>query len=1117
MILNAAQPRRRVRWCQWLATGLAVLPLLFLVACGKSKSGPDDFVRWMNTGKNQYDQGRTNAVSAFEKAVALQPANPDAHLNLANAFLLANQPDPALQEAREVLSLDPSSAAARFVAGCASLRQSKFAEAIKYLQECRDIDVQVNAVSFQLARAHQGAGHYAEAAELLQSVIQWEPKHPAAHYVLSQVLARLGKSDEAQQEARQHAALLAEQAGRSTNPAFFERGVYTEARVPFVLEQPAVPGVKVTFADTTAAAFGAAATNYQVPAGLFDINQRGQNDLLVREGEDGFRLLLNTNGTFYPYGPKLAGIPGARCPRCLVGDLNNDRFEDAVALSEQGIQILKFATNGGFSDATAFAGMRRQTGLDGALVDLDLSGKLDLLVVSPTNRTLRLLRNLGPMYFKDITATSGIPNTLTNVRQVLVDDWNGDDLMDVIVAREGQPPMVLIKQRGGPLTPTNTPSSWPAGKAIAVGDLNNDYRTDIVIATADKLAVFFGGIETPAALPLGNWRLATLKLVDYDNDGWLDIVAGGDGVRVWRNLGLAGFRETTRDLGLESNRGIRVVSIQAADFDQDGDLDLLLGLESGGLRMLRNGGGNANHLLKLRLQGNRSNASGLGVRIEVKSATWRTLRTVTELPIAIGLGATGKPDMIKPRWSDLTLPVTFELQADPKTVWNVMEIEQPTGSCPYLYAWDGARFRFVTDILGGSPLGLRVSDTRFVEADPVEFVWLGDSSQFVPRSGRYALQVTEELREVLYLDEARLFVADHPAGTKVATTGKMLPGRPFIPHELVTLDHPRPLRHAENLGGADVTAELEETDGRLVSPSRLRIPQLRGLAEPSGVILDFGVLPTDHPLVLVLNGWLRFGGGMANVAASHDPGLPYPFPQLEVEVAAETTSATAAPTRNQWKPVDVVVGVPCGKTKTIIVDLAGKLPPGSRRLKLTTAYELYWDQIQLWERTDGATTRISSFLPTKTDLHWRGFSDFEDRPSCYPLTPDYRQVRSDPHWRITPAGWCTRYGAVDELVARADNALVLINGGDELTLEFDAERLPPVPSGQVREFFLYSVGWDKDSDFHVECGPTVEPLPFHGMDDQSYGRQAYPASAGEGWIQKYNTRWVGPMTLSRKQ
>jgi hypothetical protein len=1081
----------------------------------------------MNVGKNQYDQGQADkAIAAFERAVALDPTHADARLNLANAYLLANRTTNAIEQALEALNLDQKSAAARYLAGCAYLREAKFDSAIKFLQESRDIDVTVNAVSFQLARAHQGAGHYDDAVTFFSDVVKFEPEHPAAHYNLSQVLLRLGRRDEALQEAKTHDAIRTKKPVAGSDPATFERCVYTEARVPFVLEQPAMRGVKVVFADSTAVAFGAAAKDYHGPVGVFDINHRGVNDLFVAEGQDGFRVLLNTNGTFFPQTQKVAGLPGARYMRCLVGDLNNDRYEDAVVLSQQGIQVFKFATNGTVTDSTAFAGMRNRAALDGALVDLDLTGKLDLMLLSPTNRTIRLLSNLGPMYFKDNTATSGIPATLTGVRQILIDDWNGDDLMDLIVSRDGEKPEVFIKQRGGPLLPTNTPPSWPAGNAIATGDMNNDFRTDLVIATLGKLAVIFNGLTNQTSIPLGNWPATTLKLIDYDNDGWLDIVAAGNGVRVWRNLGQGGFREMTSALALDSLVKGPVESVTAADLDQDGDTDLLLALESGGLQLLRNDGANANHQLKVRLFGNRSNATGLGVRIEVKAATWRTLRTVTELPVEIGLGKYEKPDVVKPRWTDLSLPTTFELKADPKTVFTLIEVEQPTGSCPYLYAWNGSKFRFVTDILGAAPLGLPASGDHLVDADPEEFIWLGDESLFPPRSGFFVLHITEELREVLYLDEAKLSVVDHPPATKVCTTSKMLPGRPFLTHELIILSNQRPLRKAENHLGIDVTADLREIDGRLVSPTRLRVPQLRGLAEPSGVTLDFGPLPVDRPLVLVLNGWLRFGGGMANVAASHDPNLPFPFPQLEVEIESRPTlpptqptgAAGILPTNSpiEWKPVDVVVGVPCGKTKTIVVDLNGKLPQGSRRLRLTTAYELHWDQIELWERADVTQTRIASLAPTKTDLHWRGFSDFESLPWYCPLSPDYSKVRPDPNWLITPSGWCTRYGPVDELVANKDNALVLLNGGDELTLAFAADKLPPKPAGYVRDFFFYSVGWDKDSDFHVKCGTTVQPLPWHGMDDQRYGSQERPVIDGDWWIKKYNTRWVGPLTLSRR-
>ena len=107
---------------------------------------------------------------------------------------------------------------------------------------------------------------------------------------------------------------------------------------------------------------------------------------------------------------------------------------------------------------------------------------------------------------------------------------------------------------------------------------------------------------------------------------------------------------------------------------------------------------------------------------------------------------------------------------------------------------------------------------------------------------------------------------------------------------------------------------------------------------------------------------------------------------------------------------------------------------------------------------------------------------------------------------------------MDELITAADNALVLLNGGDELALSFQADRLPPKPEGFERNFFLYVVGWDKDADFHVVQGSRVGPLPFRGMDDQSYGRK--PEQPGESdriWMAKYNTRWVTSLTLDRRK
>jgi Flp pilus assembly protein TadD len=1072
-------------------------------------ASPDEFARWMNTGKGYYERGEaTNAVDAFQKAVALQPTHPDALLNLANACLLAGQSEQALRSAQEVLSLEPNSPAAYFLAGCANLRQSKFEEAIKFLQQAKDIDPKVNAVSLQLGRAQLELRHYQEAVDQFSEIIQFAPDYPSANFFLGQALLRLGRQEEAKQALERHQHLITGKPNPPADAAAFERCVYTQLRVPFQLEQPDRNGVKVTFADATRNAFGAAGTNLHGPVGVLDINHRGANDLFVGEGDGNFRLLLSTNGTFVPRGDPIAGKAGAKYTRCLVGDVNNDRYEDVVVLSDQGIKLFKFATNGATTDVTQYSRLDGAMAVDGALIDLDFAGKLDLLLVTPGARNFRVFRNLGSSggspYFKDITQTSGVPVSVTSISQFAADDWNNDDMLDLFIARDTQPALVLTKLRGGPLTETNSPTDWPAGRVLATGDLNNDLRTDVIIGGADKLTCILGGLTNRVEIPLGHGPPQGLLLLDYDNDGWLDVCAYGEGVRVWRNLGNARFQETTQELGLDQLVKGKVESIVAADFDNDCDADLLLTVEGGGLRLLRNDGGNANRQLKLRLVGNRSNASGLGVRVEATAGRWRTIRTVQSLPVEIGIGTHRQIDSLNVHWFDLMLTAT-EIKIDSCSPLAMLEFRfDASGSCPYLYAWDGARFRFVTDLLGAAPAGLRLSDQRFIDADEDEFVWLGNESSFRPRVGKYALQITEELREVLYLDAAQLVVVDHPAGTEAHTTGKLLPSKPFPPHEIVTLHRRFPLKHAALSDVLDVTAALNETDGKLVSPIQLRVPQLRGLAEPWDVTLDFGPLPADRPLVLALTGWLRFGGGMANVAASHDPNLPFPFPILDVETAG-----------GDWKPVEVVVGAPCGKTKTILVDLTGKLPAGSRRLRLSTAFEIHWDRIALFERADGAGTKIARINPDVANLHWRGFSEMDERPWYFPLTPDYQNVHQKPNWRITPTGWCTRYGDVRELVERRDDALVLLNGGDELTLDFASGHLPPAPEGWVRDFFLYTSGWDKDADFHCEKGWLVEPIPWHGMDDQQYGKQERPVIDGDWWIKKYNTRWVGPLTLKR--
>jgi hypothetical protein len=1086
-----------------------LLLLAFCIGCKRtdsSKSPSDQFLSLMNVGKNYLDQGdATNAITTYKKAQAIFPNDADLHLNLANSYLIGGAAEEAIRAADEVLKLEPNSAAAYFVKGSAWLRLSNAEEAAKALENSQKIDPGEKATFFQLGRARLELKQWDAAIAAFREGLRMDPNrlHAGPRYLLAQALIRAGRQEEANRELQLHQTDA--DGGGSINAATFERSKFTQARVPFKLDQPGEEGIKVRFVDATKETLGAA-QDFSGPIGVIDPNRTGWNSLFAIE-KGSFRLLWNSNGVLSPYGQSYPTIDGARYSKMLVGDLQNDRFDDVIVLGDKGSHVFAFATNGLATDVSATNQIRALNAIDGLLADLDFTGKLDLIAVNaPTNR-VGIYRQSGPLRFNEITSTSGMPASLQNAQTVMIEDWNRDGIMDVIASRKEGVPLLLEKQRGGPLVVRES-TNWVASAVFCTGDFDNDLRADLAIAGERKITICFNGgerkeIAVPSLSTLNSQLSTRLMAVDYDNDGWLDLWATGEKIRAWRNVGLSGFLEQTTQLGLDGFDAGAVSEIHFADFDKDCDSDAVIALANGGLRYLRNEGGNANRQFKVALHGTRSNASGIGCKVEVETGRLRLVRTVHRLPVEVGVGKHQTLDSFVVHWFNWPQG-SAEVPFNCREPLFALELTIQEGSCPYLYAWDGKRFRFVTDILGAAPLGLPVAEGRYIEADPEELVWIGNEHTFPARDGMHQLQITEELREVLYLDEAKLVVVDHEPGTEVHSTDKLLPGKPFPSGTIMTLHNEHPLQKATILDGQDVTSALKSVDGRRVSPPKLRVPQLRGLAEPHGVVLDFGPLDSSKPLVLVMNGWLRFGGGMANIAASQDPSLPFPFPALEAEIAPGI-----------WKRMDVTVGAPAGKTKSIIADLEGKLDAGTRRLRLTQAFEIHWDRIALMEKKPAAQTRITFITPSEADLHFRGFSAIQNLPSHWPLTPDYDIVTPNSYWTITPGGWCTRYGDASELIASRDEGLALLNGGDELTLKFAANSLPGKPSGTVREFFLYVDGWDKDSDFHVAAGTQVEPLPFHAMNDQLYGRQKRPSFSSDVLHQKYNTRWVEGRVLKQ--
>ncbi|HWL15461.1 MAG TPA: CRTAC1 family protein, partial [Opitutus sp.] len=740
-------------------------------------------------------------------------------------------------------------------------------------------------------------------------------------------------------------------------------------------------------------------------------------------------------------------------------------------------------------------------GRDALWLDYEHDGDVDFVVASDSG--LALWVNRGDGRFEPAAPGTGLNGS---GRSLAAADLDGNGAVDLIVAR-GELTQVHENQRAGVFRDMPTPPGpWAPADRVLVNDLDNDGRPDAALIAADRTQFQLGGFGLGGEILHPGFAVTAATFTDYDNDGWLDLVLAGSvtaetaraQVRVWRNEAGPGYRRSWRDVSSELGIADAVIASPrealSIDCDNDGDSDLLFLSADGRFTLLRNDSGHANRQLKVRLSNLAlANHGGIGATVAVRAGRTVIHRIVSaELPLEIGVGRLGAIDSVQVVWPDGTVDNLI----DPPAGAGLATVQRAsmiiTGSCPYLFAWDGERFRFVTDFLGSGALGLALTRDVTWPPDPVELVRIGDATEFRPRDGRYLINLTSELREVDYFDALELVAVDHPAGTEVHPTDSFMPP-PVTPSELWTVSEPIPLRAARDTRGHDVTAPLGEIDGIYALPGDVLPPPLHGVCRPHRCTLDFGELPAGAPLTIAVTGLLEFGTANTNIALSQTDTASLVWPTLEVETADGT-----------WQTVAVNLGIPDGRTKTIVADLTGKLPAGSRRLRLTTSFEIHWDRVALFRRRElpgpHRHTRPFSFA----ELRWRGFSRQSRAVDGHTRVAHYDDVQPQPPWHTTLEGWCTRYGDALELVTAVDGKLAILNGGDELQLACPADAFPPVPAGCTRTFFLSAVGWDKEENNNTVHGATIEPLP---------GQPAAAASTDDlaqtdEWMRRYNTRWV---------
>ncbi len=190
----------------------------------------------------------------------------------------------------------------------------------------------------------------------------------------------------------------------------------------------------------------------------------------------------------------------------------------------------------------------------------------------------------------------------------------------------------------------------------------------------------------------------------------------------------------------------------------------------------------------MNLAGRVSNRSGVGAKIEVRAGSLaQKLETYSASPapapadIVFGLGKRTTVDAVRVLWPAGIVQAETEFASYRKSalITSLTELDRKPSSCPYLYVWNGERFEFVTDFMGGGEMGHLDAPGIYNTPDPDEYVRIrGD--QLRERNGRYELRVTNELEEALFVDQLQLISVAHPQGTEVyPNEGLTVPPQPF--------------------------------------------------------------------------------------------------------------------------------------------------------------------------------------------------------------------------------------------------------------------------------------------------------------------------------------------------
>ncbi len=1050
------------------------------------------------------------ALHKFEEARQADAAAVIPLVNEGVAYLYLRKLPEAEETLKKATSLDPKSVRAWYSLGVAAFTGGAQDEALSDFQHASAIDAQDADTHYFIATIYSSQKRFDEAVPEFNTALSLNPLHASAQFGLARVLQRQGKVEDARVHIKRFQDITDKKIGMLMSASYGEQGRYATVQDMLGTPSNAAPMIPVTFVAEN----GPIATETQVGTGksasggvcVLDIQGDGSKNVVATTTGEGLRAYSISKGGVPEVLPATATglIAKGDGVSCAVGDFDNDGLPDlALALTDR-VLLFRNLGHGKFADVTDKVGLRSLNKPAGiTFVDFDHDGDLDLFVTgSPTAAGASVLwRNNGNSTFTEWTTAPGLAGTGNTIGAVL-SDVNNDRAVDLFVSGDGTAPQLYLNQREGAFKQIAlyANAALATSRGLAVADFNKDGLMDVAVTHtgAPGLSLWrnvdgsrFERVTINLPGVISAWGLTP---IDFDNDGWIDLAAlvetsTGTQLRMLRNEGGMGFQDVSEALGLRKLNLSGARSVVAADVNLDNAADLVIGRVDAPPLVLRNVGGNRNHSLRISLAGLADNKSAIGTKVEVFSdGNWQKFEVpgasgymgqgATEL--IAGLGSSEHADVVRLLWPTGVPQDELDIAANKPLA--LTELDRRGSSCPVLFAWDGAKYTFVSDVIGAGVVGHWMSPTSRNQPDSDEWTKI-DGNMLHARKGQLSVRFGEPMEEINYIDHLRLVAVDHPANTDVYPDEKFLTEPPFASGKTMVASSATHLPlGAWGDHGQDALAVLSKRDHHYLQD--FKNLSYAGFANDHTLTLDLGSWSPQNPIRLFLHGYVEYFSASSMYAAWQAGIQPQP-PSVEAQM----------PDGN-WKLIIADMGFPAGLPRTIVVDLTGKLPVGARRLRLKTNLQIYWDQVLVDNGPDAGATAHTTELPlTSAHLAFRGYPKQVDLETPGDLTYDYQSISM-----TGPFGWqrgsYTRYGDVTPLLTQRDNHYVIFGSGEDIDAEFSDASLPSLKQGWKRDYFFYADGFVKDMDFYEALPFTVAEMPFHEMSSYPYtSRERFPDGA----------------------